>query len=92
MRDNLPAIIRGRGEKIKTRVATQKEFWEKLKEKLKEEVSDFVKTENEEELADIYEVLNAIYKVKKLNKKKLAKIREDKAKTKGKYSKRMILE
>jgi predicted house-cleaning noncanonical NTP pyrophosphatase (MazG superfamily) len=92
VRDKMPQIIREKGDKINTRVATKKEFWEKLKEKLKEEVSDYVRTENEEELADIYEVLNEIYKIKGLNKKKLAKIREDKIKIKGKYKKRIILE
>jgi len=91
VRDKMPQIIKMRGDDVKTRIAGKKEFWEKLKEKLKEEVNDFVKTENEEELADIYEVLNEIYKIKGLTKSKLAKIREEKKKLKGSYRNKIIL-
>lgn len=91
IRDKMPQIIKERGDKIKTRIATEKEFFNKLKEKLVEEVDDFIKTDNEEELADIYEVLNEIYKIKKLSKVKLAKIRKEKVREKGKYNKRIIL-
>jgi len=92
VRDKIPEIIRRDGKKAKTRTATKKEFWGKLKEKLKEEVNDFVKTENKEELVDIYEVLNEIYKVMGLSKKKLAEIRKIKVRKKGKYKNKIILE
>ena len=80
VRDKIPEIIKSKGEKIKIRIADDKEYWEELKKKLKEEVDEFISSEEPEELADIYEVLHAIYDFKKIDKKFLAELREKKAK------------
>ncbi|MBS3088719.1 nucleoside triphosphate pyrophosphohydrolase [Candidatus Pacearchaeota archaeon] len=60
VRDKIPEIIIRDGGNPKSRFADDEEFWQKLKEKLVEETNEFVESENEEELADIYEVLDAI--------------------------------
>jgi predicted house-cleaning noncanonical NTP pyrophosphatase (MazG superfamily) len=92
VRDKIPEIIRSHGDEAKTRIADNKEYWERLKTKLKEEVDEYVESEDEEELADIYEVLHAIYDFKKIDKQKLSDIRKKKADERGKFEKKIILE
>jgi len=92
VRDKIPRNIKKEGKKPVTRIATEGEYWTMLKAKLNEEVSEFLQNPNEEELVDIYEVMNAIYDFKKIDKKNLKKIRKEKAKLKGKFRKGIILE
>jgi predicted house-cleaning noncanonical NTP pyrophosphatase (MazG superfamily) len=63
-----------------------------LKQKLKEEVEEFLKTPNKEELADILEVIYAICDFKKIEKKELEKLRKKKIKERGGFKKRIILD
>lgn len=92
MRDHIPKIIKKAGKKPVTRLATDGGYWTMLKAKLQEEVAEFLENPTEEELVDIYEVMNAIYDFKGIDKKNLKKIRKEKAKEKGKFKKRIILE
>ncbi len=82
VRDNIPQIIKAKGGQVKMHVATKAEYWQKLKEKLREEVEEFITSESPEELADILEVIDAIYTFKKI----------DKRRERGGFAKRIILE
>ena len=53
VRDKIPEIIKRNGEIPNIRVANDQEYWQKLKEKLQEEVDEFLKDNSEEELIDI---------------------------------------
>lgn len=53
IRDKIPEIIAAQGEQAITHVATPEEYAMKLKEKLGEEVAEYLKDGNAEELADI---------------------------------------
>ena len=68
------------------------EYWQKLKEKLSEEVEEFVKAESAEELADILEVIVAITDYKGFNKEEIANIKVNKAEERGKFKNRIILD
>ena len=68
VRDKIPEIIKNHGKIPFTHIADNKEYWQKLKEKLKEEVDEFLKDGSEEELADILEVIYAICNLKNINK------------------------
>lgn len=92
VRDKIPEYILKKGETAITHIATETEYWQKLKEKLLEEIEEFNKNENTEEFADILEVLDAIADYKKFDKKEIEKIRAEKAETKGKFKKRIILD
>ena len=92
VRDKIPEIIRNKGGRAITHVADKEEYWKKLKEKLEEEVEEFLRDSNEEELADILEVLYAICDFKKIDKKKLELIRKKKARERGKFKHKLILD
>jgi len=63
-----------------------------LKEKLREEVNEFFQDSNEEELADILEVLDAICGFKKIDRKALEILRKKKAAERGGFKGRIILD
>ncbi|OGF83511.1 hypothetical protein A3E63_03495 [Candidatus Giovannonibacteria bacterium RIFCSPHIGHO2_12_FULL_45_19] len=92
VRDNIPEHIRKKGGISVTHIADEKEYWQKLKEKLEEEVKEFNEAETIEELADILEVIEAIRSYKKFDSAEIAKVKEKKAHERGKFEKRIILD
>lgn len=92
IRDKIPEYIKRKGGTPVTHVADDNEYWQKLKEKLLEEVQEFIKDENEEEIADILEVVDAICAYKKFEAKEVEDIKNKKAEERGKFEKRIILD
>ncbi|HDR53387.1 MAG TPA: phosphoribosyl-ATP pyrophosphohydrolase [archaeon] len=92
VRDHIPGIIRSKGDVPVIHTANDREFWAKLKDKLKEEVDEFLATEKPEELADIWEVLETIMKHKRIPTKKLATIKTKKFKERGGFEHKVILD
>lgn len=92
VRDRIPDIITQNGQLPITHIANDKEFWEKLKEKLREEVLEYVSSDNEEELADILEVFNAICEFKGINVQDLESLKKKKAHKSGAFKQKVILD
>ncbi len=92
VRDKIPEILDSKGLKYSIHVAEDEEYWQKLKEKLQEEVEEYLNKERHEELADILEVFEAIIRFKKIDLTKLNQIKQAKAKQKGGFGERIILE
>lgn len=92
VRDKIPEYIRSKGGIPVIHIANDKEYWEKLKEKLQEEIKEFDKSETIEEMADIQEVIDAMCSYKKFNRKKLELMKKKKAKERGGFKKKIILE
>ncbi len=92
VRDKIPEIIKKKGGEYKIHIAGKKEYWQKLKEKLLEEIKEFSKSETIDEFADILEALDAIRDYKKFDKRKLEVIKKKKARERGGFNKRIILE
>ena len=92
VRDKIPEIIKQKGEIPVTHIADEEEYWQKLKEKLKEEVDEFLENSSEEELADILEVVYAICDYMKTEKEKLETIRQKKSEERGGFENRIILD
>lgn len=92
IRDKIPQIIKEKGQTAVTHIADEKEYWVKLKEKLGEEIQEFLKDESPEEIADVLEVLYAICDFKKISRAEIEKIRQEKAAKRGGFKDRIILE
>ena len=92
VRDKIPEIIKNKGVIPITHIADDEEYWQKLKEKLQEEVNEFLEDGNEEELADILEVIYAICDFRNFDKEKLELLRKKKAKERGAFKNRLILD
>ncbi|MFC1687343.1 hypothetical protein ACFL0L_02095 [Patescibacteria group bacterium] len=92
IRDYIPEIIVESGDEPIVHIADEKEYYQKLKEKLIEESTEFIQSDDPEELADVLEVMYAICCIHKLSASKLEKIRENKAKKRGSFSKKLILD
>ena len=92
VRDKIPAIVNKSGGKAIYHTAKNKEYAQKLKEKLTEEVIEFLKSDDTEELADIIEVVEALVMLKKSTLKKVLALKKKKHRERGGFSKRIILE
>lgn len=92
VRDNIPEYIKSKGEAVVFHVASSQEYWQKLKEKLQEEMQEFLAEESVDELADMLEVIDAILDFKKFDWQKLEEVKIKKAKEKGKFNNRIILD
>ena len=92
IRDKVPLIMTKEGKEFTTHIASDDEYRKKLKEKLLEEVNEFLEDPCLEELADIAEVFGALvpslgYTIDQLE----TEVRKKK-RSKGAFRKRIILE
>ncbi len=92
VRDRIPEIIKSKGKLVVIHKASEEEYKVKLREKLQEEVDEFLESEDEEELADILEVIEAICSFKKIDRRKLERKRLKKKEERGGFYKRIILD
>ena len=92
VRDKVPDVLKRKGKKYEAHVANDEEYWQTLKQKLLEETEEFLESEGEEEIADILDVLDEIFEFMGLKRKYIEFVRKQKAKEKGKFKKRIILE
>jgi predicted house-cleaning noncanonical NTP pyrophosphatase (MazG superfamily) len=92
VRDKIPEYIKSRGGMATTHIADDAEYWQKLKEKLLEETNEFIEAETIEEMADILEVIDAIFICKKLDRQELENVKAKKAEERGRFNEKIILE
>jgi len=92
VRDKIPDLIAGKGESTETHVADDVEFEEKLHAKLREEVEEFLQSESIEELADIFEVTDAIMELHGFDAGEVKGVQEKKRNERGGFKKRIILD
>jgi len=92
VRDRIPEIIKEKGGNPVTHIADDAEYWTKLKEKLTEEVKEFLESETEEELADIEEVLKTIYEYRNIDPAKIEALRKKKSEERGGFKNKIILD
>ncbi|MCK4634693.1 MAG: nucleoside triphosphate pyrophosphohydrolase [Candidatus Aenigmarchaeota archaeon] len=92
VRDKIPELIKQNNQVPVTHVADEKEYWKKLKDKLTEEVEEFLESANEEELADILEVVYALGENIGTDQKRLESLRKKKCEERGRFKDRIILD
>lgn len=92
VRDNMLQIISDNKQEYSYHIANIEEYKIKLLEKLQEEIQEFIIERNEEELGDVFEVIEHIIINFNLNKENILKMKEKKAQKRGKFNNRIILE
>lgn len=91
IRDKIPQIIRAQGLEPVTYVAGPDEYATRLRDKLTEEVSEFLASDSDpEELADVLEVVYALAALSGTNQQDLEKLRAAKAEERGGFANRII--
>ena len=91
VRDKIPAIIEANGQKPVTRILDEEEYMASLEQKLDEEVQEFHKDQNLEELADILEVIYALTEAKGYSVAELAETCDRKRNVRGGFRDRIFL-
>lgn len=95
VRNNIPNIIEQNGEKPIIEILSDKDYKEELLNKLQEECNEVISAENQEELlnelADVYEVLNALAYIQNKSMDDVVKIAEQKKLKRGGFEKRIFL-
>jgi len=91
VRDKIPQIIRGKGLEPVIYVADADEYAARLRDKLSEEVAEFLASDSDpEELADILEVVYALAGLAGTDPQQLEKLRAAKADERGGFADRII--
>ena len=91
VRDRIPEIIGSTGKSCDTRIVFGDEFYSYLDRKLDEEVSEFRKDRNLEELADIMEVVYGLAECLGYSEQELNILRSRKKDERGGFSRGIIL-
>lgn len=92
VRDNIPDIIRAKGQKPVTRVLDEEEYLKELATKLGEEIEEFKEAYDLKELADIQEVVLALAYAIGASPEELEIARADKAAKNGSFREKIYLE
>jgi predicted house-cleaning noncanonical NTP pyrophosphatase (MazG superfamily) len=92
VRDRIPEIIKKSGSKYKTHIADDKEYLEKLYEKLDEEIKEFKEKPSVEEFVDILQVLEGISIFKGFHLEEIKEVKKMKKARRGGFEKRIILD
>lgn len=95
VRDKIPTIIEQSGKTFKSRVLQREEYQHELIKKAKEELQEYIEApthqEAIEELADLLEDMQALAAVHGATPEQLEKVREEKARERGKFDDRVYL-
>lgn len=91
VRDKIPDIIKASGKECTTVVLSEDEYLKKIDAKLAEELEEYYKDQNLEELADILEVIYAAAKARGYTIEELEQCRKEKADKRGAFEKRILL-
>ena len=91
VRDKIPDIILNSGQECKTEVLSEELFYEAMKEKLTEEVGEYLADPCPEELADIIEVVYRLAGYEGVRADELEEIRLRKRKERGGFDGNVFL-
>ena len=92
VRDDVPQIIKESGRKCKTRNLSDDEYQEALLNKIIEEVEEFRVSGAEEELADIYEVMDNLIEFLGYEPMHIDYLKMKKKESRGTFKERIFLE
>lgn len=91
VRDRIPEIIESSGKTCTTEILSSEGYLRMLDAKLDEELAEYHKDQNIEELADLLEVIHAAAIARGYTLEDLEQIRAEKAAKRGGFEKRILL-
>ena len=89
VRDRIPEIIKASGKNCVTELLSDDEYLRMIDAKLDEELAEYHKEQNVEELADLLEVIYAAAKARGYTLEQL--VRAEKASKRGAFEKKILL-
>ena len=90
VRDRIPEIIESSGKTCVTEILSDEEYLRMVDAKLDEELAEYHKDQNIEELADLMEVLLAAAKARGYSREELEAVRLEKAEKRGGFEKKIF--
>ena len=91
VRDFIPDIIEESGNECRTRILSDDEYLKMLDAKLDEELAEYHKDQNIEELADLLEVIRAATIARGYTLEELEAVRANKAEKRGGFEQKILL-
>lgn len=91
VRDKIPEIIEQDGKTCVTEVLSDEEYLRMVDEKLDEELEEYHKDQNVEELADLMEVIYAAAVARGYSVEELEKVRQAKVEKRGAFNCKILL-
>ena len=91
IRDKIPEIIVDSGKKGIVKQLTDEEFLPELEKKLHEEITEYLSNRELEELADVFEVIHRILKLRNVSVEEMESIRSKKFLKRGGFEKNYFL-
>ena len=91
VRDRIPEIIAADGKTCKTEVLSDEEYLKMVDTKLDEELAEYHKDQNIEELADLLEVIHAAAIARGYTLEQLEQVRAEKAAKRGGFANKILL-
>lgn len=92
VRDKIPQLIEESGRKQTSRILNEDEYFDALIDKVVEEIEEFRGSGIEEEIADVYEVLDCLVKQKGYEPMHIDYIRLIKREARGSFLDKILLE
>ncbi len=91
VRDRIPEIICDSGKTCTTEILSEEDYLRMLDAKLDEELQEYHKDQNIEELADLLEVIHATAIAQGYTMEELERVRAEKAEKRGGFDRRILL-
>ena len=91
VRDRIPEIIENDGKTCRIEILTDEEYIKKVDAKLDEELAEYHKDQNIEELADLMEVIYAAAIDRGYSVEELEAARQKKVQKRGAFAKKILL-
>lgn len=91
VRDRIPEIIELSGKRCTVEILSDEDYFRMVDAKLDEELAEYHKDQNIEELADLLEVIYAAAKARGYSLEQLEAVRAKKAAQRGGFDKKILL-
>ena len=91
VRDRIPEIIQSSGKTCITEILSDEEYLKMVDEKFNEELAEYHKDQNIEELADLLELIYAATIARGYSLEELERVRAEKVAKRGSFEKKILL-